>query len=1302
MGTTQQQALREQIRHARGKFLAMAGAYSLGVFNDNYFRQTALLLAVWAGRGQLQQYAIMLFALPYLVVAAPAGWLADRFPKRRIVIGAKALEVAAMICGAVGICTMTWSLMFAMVCLMGLQSAIFGPSLNGSIPELYPASYVTAANARLKVATTGAILLGFGLAGITLDMPGSPINGIPRGQFITAVVALGVALVGLLASFGVPKRKAADPAAPFPWTGPLATFGELRRIHRDRLLATVVGANAFVWFAGSLELLIINNMGLEQFGMTKAATSYLCLAQLAGVAVGGLTGSRLAKGRHWYRLLGPAAAGLGVMLAGVSLVPMAPAALARALLFTLMVCVGILGGMILVPCEAFIQVRPAPQRKGATIAAANFAVFCGILLSGPVQNLLIEVLGLRPTTAFLPLAVLALGVSVGLALRLPPGPGNPLDLALVALARALFRLRYRIRIIGLDRVAEKGTERILFLPNHPALIDPPIMVSLLFPRFGPRTWADQDQVDRPFIRNVAPRLGVLAVPGVAKHGADSRESIRKALEQFIGSLADGRCVLLYPAGHVYRSYLEDLRGNTAVHNILQRLPDVRVVLVRTRGLWGSRFSWADGHAPVVGDTLRKGFLALLLNGLFFGPRRPVDIEFVEPDDLPRGADRGALNQYLQDFYNEGARHNTYVPYTIWEKGGVRQLPEPFIGTHAGNVDRVPDATRGLVIGHLREETGARRIGDGDELARDLGVDSLGKAELVAWIEDEFGFPVPNPETLNTVGDVLLAACGESVSGEPAELKAVPARWFRSGEREGALALPDGDTVTEVFLNAARRSPGQAIVADQTVGVKTFRDVITACLVLVPEIRKLPGERVGIMLPASATASILYLAALFAGKTPVMVNWTVGPRNVRHCLDLVDARHVLTARALLDRLAARGIDLQEVSDRFIALEDVARRISRKRKLLAWLRARVGWGSLRQNPVGDTAAILFTSGSESLPKAVPLTHGNVLTDLRDVCARGVVRKSDRLIGMLPPFHSFGLTVTVMVPLCGGLPTVYHADPTEGGMLARLISAYKVSLLIGTPAFLNGIVRASVTEQLSSLRLSVTGADKCPDHVYDALAERCPAATVLEGYGVTECSPIISLNEEGNPRRGTIGTPLASLQYAIVDVDTGQRVETNRQGMLLVRGPTVFSGYINYDGASPFVEFDGHTWYRTGDLVRKDADGVLTFCGRLKRFTKLGGEMISLPAIEAVLMQRLPTPDDGGHVIAVEVTPDDEHPEIVLFTTVPMDRETANRCIREAGLSPLHNVRRVVQLDEIPLLGTGKTDYRTLRSSLRDDGR
>ena len=406
-------AVRAQIRDARGKFAAMAVSYSLGVFNDNFFKQAAMLLAVGAGLARFQGHMLLLFTVPYILFSAPCGWLADRFPKRSIVIAAKALEVAAMICGAVGMVTGSWPLILAMVSTMGLQSAIFGPSLNGSIPELYPASYVTTANGILKVFVTVAILLGVAVAGFLLDW---------QGRAAVAGAALTVAVLGFLASFGVPRRPGAASGAKFPWTGPIDSVRELLRMRTDRLLITTIAADMFIWFVGSLLIPIVHVLGKTQLGLSDSATSGLLVAELSGIAVGGLLSARLASGRRWYRVLVPAALALAAMLGCVPGAACLPEGVRYWLLLAALGGAGVAGGLFMIPCESFIQVRPAADRKGAVIAASNFVIFIGIALSGPIANALNA--RLQPSVSFAVVAGFALVVAVVLAAALWKGPSD--------------------------------------------------------------------------------------------------------------------------------------------------------------------------------------------------------------------------------------------------------------------------------------------------------------------------------------------------------------------------------------------------------------------------------------------------------------------------------------------------------------------------------------------------------------------------------------------------------------------------------------------------------------------------------------------------------------------------------------------------------------------------------------------------------------------------------------------------------------------------------------------------------------
>ena len=925
---------------------------------------------------------------------------------------------------------------------------------------------------------------------------------------------------------------------------------------------------------------------------------------------------------------------------------------------------------------------------------------------------------------------------------------------LCRLTQIILRLRYRIRLTGLEDVAGRGTRGILFLPNHPALIDPVMIVTALRHRFRPLVLADKDQVNIPVIRRLLARVGVMPILDPSQYGVASREAVEQVIQDCIRAIRRGDNLLFWPAGRICRSRLEDLGGNSLVETLLKAAPDIRVVLVRTRGLWGSRFGRAPAGTPRMGRVLLKGAAALLANGLFFMPRREVSIELAEPADLPRDADRAGLNRYLEAFYNQSAPPNTYVPYFFRERGGARTVPEPVAGRTEGDTAEISDATRDIVIAHLKEVTGVPVIKDTAHLARDLSMDSLVRAELGPWLEQEFGFAVTDVESLQTVADVLLAAQGVIQAAGPITLKPVPAKWFsfqpecsrsipdghdgawpsnnqpkhpffwwrdalclprrsptqggrvrpvffkwRTGPDSARPLVPEGATLTEVFLTQALRCPGKPAMADQMRGVLTYRDILTAIMALKPVLSALEGQYLGIMLPASTGASVLYLAALFAGKTPVMVNWTAGAGTIVRSLDLLGVRRIVTAQALVSRLAAQGIDLAPIQDRLVPMEDVGRRMTWPAKLAAWLAARFNPGSLGKGPIQKTAVVLFTSGSESFPKAVPLTHENILTNIRDVAGFYHFLPTDRVLGMLPPFHSFGLTCSMLFPLCAGLRVVFHSNPTEGARLARIIEAYGVSLLMGTPTFLNGIIRVAEDRQLKNLRKMVAGAEKCPAKVYQTVTRRWPHLAILEGYGITECSPVVSVNDEHDPQPGTIGKVLPSVEYVIRAAEGEGRAAPGQPGLLLVRGPSIFEGYLNYEGPSPFEEFEGKSWYRTGDLVREGAGGVLTFTGRLKRFIKLGGEMISLPAIEEVLVHVFAdgAEPDEGPLLAVEGTPVETNPDIVLFATREISRDKANRAIHQAGLSPLHNIRHVRRVEVIPVLGTGKTDYRALRAML-----
>jgi MFS family permease len=414
--------LKIQIRKARAKFLAMAATYCAGILNDNIFRQTVLMLAVLASKTNLQAVATVLFNLPFILFAAPAGYCADRFSKRRVVIASKLLELIAMLIAAVGIFSLNWVLMMVTLFIMALQSTIFGPALNGTIPELYPAEYVLTANGIIRMATTGAMLVGTALAGVVLGIPGQFGNA-PLGRAVASAVVVIIAALGLIVSLGVPKFPAASADARFPRSGPLASIKTLWNIRRDKLLITAIAAEAYFWFAASLQILVINTLGLGQFRLSTSKTGAMSAVELIGVVIGSLLVVRITKKTRWHRVLAPAAVLMAVCMLAVSFVPHLPRPLRSLVMIGALGLAGIGGGVFLVPLSSFIQVRPSPDTKGRIIATEYFAVFSSMLIAGGVYYLF-AIAGIKPTNCFGIEAILTAIVAGWLFFTLPGGESD--------------------------------------------------------------------------------------------------------------------------------------------------------------------------------------------------------------------------------------------------------------------------------------------------------------------------------------------------------------------------------------------------------------------------------------------------------------------------------------------------------------------------------------------------------------------------------------------------------------------------------------------------------------------------------------------------------------------------------------------------------------------------------------------------------------------------------------------------------------------------------------------------------------
>ena len=392
---------------------------------------------------------------------------------------------------------------------------------------------------------------------------------------------------------------------------------------------------------------------------------------------------------------------------------------------------------------------------------------------------------------------------------------------------------------------------------------------------------------------------------------------------------------------------------------------------------------------------------------------------------------------------------------------------------------------------------------------------------------------------------------------------------------------------------------------------------------------------------------------------------------------------------------------------IFLEEMRRSFSILDKLRAFTRSRKSIKSLlrlfgaHRIKGEDIAAILFTSGTENFPKGVPLSHTNLLVNQRGAYALAQIESSDVLLGALPSFHSFGFSVTGLFPLLAGLRVAYCPNPTDGKRMAEAIERWRVTLLCLAPTFLKNLFRVTSPKQLKSLRLVVAGAEKTAAELFERLAELNPQALLIEGYGITECAPILTLNPPNKPSHG-VGIPLPQVEILIVDPEKHIPLPLGEQGLILARGPNVFSGYLDPHLSTPFVECEGKKWYQTGDLGHLNSSHYLILSGRLKRFVKIGGEMVSLASIEETLQQVASQKGwqlekDVPSLAVCPLEQEGKKSEMHLFVTFDATVDEVNQVLRESGMSNLIKMRSVKKIPFIPLLGTGKIDYRRLLSRL-----
>jgi acyl-[acyl-carrier-protein]-phospholipid O-acyltransferase/long-chain-fatty-acid--[acyl-carrier-protein] ligase len=535
-------------------------------------------------------------------------------------------------------------------------------------------------------------------------------------------------------------------------------------------------------------------------------------------------------------------------------------------------------------------------------------------------------------------------------------------------------------------------------------------------------------------------------------------------------------------------------------------------------------------------------------------------------------------------------------------------------------------------------------------------------------------------------------------------QAIQKLWADSSIRR----TPERRPVHRQFVRQAVRHPFRPCLIDPTSEHKPlyrYGEVLAGAKLLAEHLRRRlgPEAMVGVWLPPGIGAALANISLAFLGKTVVNLNYTASMDIVRSALRQCGIRQVLTARRFTHRMPLDPDPEVEL----VYLDEVRQQISRWRRLRAFLSVLL-WPAfvqerwllrLHRQRMDDLLTVIFSSGSTGEPKGVMLTHGNIAANAESMIQAIDPQPRDRLLGILPFFHSFGYTVTLWVPLQVGASTVYYPNPLQAREIGEQCRRWRCTILLSTPTFLRAYLKRCEPGDFASLRLLICGAEKLPASLAEEFQKKF-GILPLEGYGCTELSPVATANvpdwQQGTQRQighkpGTVGQPLPGIAARIVDPETFQPLPPGREGLLLIYGANVMKGYLGQEELTRKKIVDG--WYITGDLARMDEDGFITLTGRLERFAKVGGEMVPLERIEEELHHILQTNDRS---LVVTSVPDARKGERLVVLHLPLQGTSPQQLWQELARRGLPNLylpspADFYEVPELPLLGTGKLDLK-----------
>ncbi len=1279
-------------------FVAFLVTQFLVALNDNIFRWLIVPIGKeFVGQDLALTAGAVCFLLPFLVLAAPAGYVADRFSKRSVMIACKVAEIVIMILGVAVILSGNIWWMLVVLFLMGAQSAIFSPSKYGAIPEMVPSGCIAAANGVVAMTTMIACIIGVAIGGwlyplttvpsVLVVHPEAAVRQRLRepiyqlGYRYKEAESLNEAIHAVRG--GAPKlvllgdripdadlqeclrqlRSVAGGVQVLVMTELAGQMPPAGSIGREPPSKAGVGASKQLANATALpseKLLIARDRPIDVHRLAEAVHT------LAGRSSLGADAARLLPGQYRWWILGTVLVGVALvgLLASLLISPLRAANLStpvpwnmmghtignlRALFAERPLLLAALGSTYFWALGALTQlnidklVRPElvsdQQYVGYTLAILVLGIGIGSLLAGSLSRGRVE-LGLVPFGAA------GIVVTSILVSTIPKGTGSPWSSAYLLASIWLFAMGCTAGLYDIPLVAFLQQEspirsrgRLLAAYNFLSFAGM-LAVSALFHVLA--------EVLELSARQIFFLIGLTTIPVLLA-------ILYTIPVPFLKIVVRGLVALLY---RLRVKGLENVPRSGGALLAPNHVTWIDWILLSAACPRPIRFLAVADYVqgPIIGPLARQFGVITIVPGT----RSVVRSVRAVREAIRRGE--------LVCVFPEGglSRSGQILPFFPGLLAMVKGTEAPIIPVHLGGLfGSIFSFDRGRFFWKW-----PRRIPYPVHIAFGKPIHGASSAQQIRQVVQEMGAEVmPQPNGPNTIPPrKMLRMCRRAL------------RRVKMDDSSGNRLTGSELLIRSLIL---RRLLHRVLDPDET--------------------------NVGVLLPPSTAGAVVNVALALDRRVAVNLSYAASSQIVNVCIAKARLKRVLTSRRVMKRL-----DLQ-LDAQVVYLEDLVPQVTRTDKLLAacqtwllpaWLLERVL--GLTRLKADDLLTIIFTSGSTGDPKGVMLTHRNVGSNVLALDQILRLRAEDVMIGILPFFHSFGYTVTLWAALMLDPKVVYHHNPLEARQVGALCKQHRGTILLSPPTFLRSYIRRCESDDFATLEVIITGAEKMPKEVADAFEARF-GVRPYEGYGTTELSPVVSANIPPSRivsefqrvcREGSVGLPLPGIAVKVVDLETGETLGPNQSGMLLVKGPNVMKGYLDDPQRTAEVLHDG--WYTTGDVAKLDEEGFIYITGRVSRFSKIGGEMVPHEFVERAICEALDLSIEDRPRLVVVGIPDARKGErlVVAHTGLELPPEEIARRLTSQGLPTLWipSPDSFCQVDEIPITGSGKVALSEVKEKVR----